>query len=99
MSDYIARPGTLPISTHLPFIRDSTNGQKSNRCLTNPGLEKTKKTSVVDKTVLVWEARNPYLGGCGVNLTGNASNPTLTAACYAISGARRMLAELNEEEK
>lgn len=91
MSDEIAHPGTLPISTHLLLTRDSSNGQKRKRCLTKPVLEKTKKTSVVDKTGLAWGAMNPNLG--------NASNPTLTVACHAISGARRMLAELNEEEK
>ncbi|KAK7705818.1 hypothetical protein SLS64_007766 [Diaporthe eres] len=60
-------------------------------------LEKTKKTSVVDKSGLVWGVSNLYLGGCGVIPTGNASNPTLTAACHAIYGARRILAELNGE--
>lgn len=58
-------------------------------------LEETKKTSVVDRTGLVWGLSNLYLGGCGVIPTGNASNPTLTAACHAIAGARRILAELN----
>ncbi|KAI3391657.1 hypothetical protein diail_6995 [Diaporthe ilicicola] len=62
-------------------------------------LEETKKTSVVDKTGLVWGLSNLYLGGCGVIPTGNASNPTLTAACHAIAGADRIIAELNKENK
>lgn len=61
-------------------------------------LKETKKTSVVDKTGLVWGLSNLYLGGCGIIPTGNASNPTLTAACHAIAGADRILAELNAEK-
>lgn len=61
-------------------------------------LKQTKKTSVVDKTGLVWGLQNLYLGGCGVIPTGNASNPTLTAACHAIAGAKRIVDELNKEE-
>lgn len=49
----------------------------------------------MEKTGLVWGVKNLYLGGCGIIPTGNASNPTLTAACHAIAGARRILAELN----
>lgn len=52
----------------------------------------------MDKTGLVWGLQNLYLGGCGVIPTGNASNPTLTAACHAIAGAKRIVDELNKEE-
>lgn len=60
----------------------------------NFDLAKTKEDSVVSKTGLVWGVHNLYLGGCGVIPTGNASNPTLTAACHAIAGADEIIKNL-----
>ncbi|KAI1097946.1 hypothetical protein F4804DRAFT_338689 [Jackrogersella minutella] len=57
-------------------------------------LEDVKKTSVVDRCGRVWGLDNLNLGGCGVIAQGNASNPTLTAACHALAGARQILEEL-----
>ncbi|KAK2604140.1 hypothetical protein N8I77_007095 [Diaporthe amygdali] len=57
-------------------------------------LAKTKEDSAVSKEGRVWGVSNLYLGGCGVIPTGNASNPTLTAACHAIAGANQIIKEL-----
>ena len=57
-------------------------------------LEDVKKTSVVDRTGRVWGLNNLNLGGCGILPRGNASNPTLTAACHAIAGAKQIIKEL-----
>ncbi|ROW01792.1 hypothetical protein VPNG_07782 [Cytospora leucostoma] len=57
-------------------------------------LAKTKEDSVVSKEGRVWGVSNLYLGGCGIIPTGNASNPTLTAACHAIAGADQIIREL-----
>ncbi|KUI64581.1 Pyranose 2-oxidase [Cytospora mali] len=59
------------------------------------GLVKTKDNSVVSKEGRVWGVSNLYLGGCGIIPTGNASNPTLTAACHAIAGADQIIKELD----
>ncbi|KAI1389699.1 uncharacterized protein F4822DRAFT_209681 [Hypoxylon trugodes] len=59
-------------------------------------IEDVKKTSVVDKFGRVWGLDNLSLGGCGVIPKGNASNPTITAACHALAGAKQMLEELKK---
>ncbi|XDG05114.1 hypothetical protein ABKA04_004729 [Annulohypoxylon sp. FPYF3050] len=59
-------------------------------------LEDVKKTSVVDRTGRVWGIDNLVLGGCGVIPKGNASNPTLTAACFALAGASQILEDLGK---
>ena len=51
-------------------------------------------TSVVDRYSKVWRQKDLYLGGVNVIPTQNACNPTLTAACYAIVGARKIIEEL-----
>ena len=52
--------------------------------------------SVVDKHCKVWRLEDLFVGGCGVIPTQNACNPTLTAACFAIVGARKIIEELRE---
>lgn len=59
-------------------------------------LAKTRANSVVGRTGQVWGIGNLYLGGCGVIPTGNATNPTLTAACHAIAGADQIIKELKQ---
>ncbi|KAI0452935.1 hypothetical protein F5B21DRAFT_505842 [Xylaria acuta] len=49
---------------------------------------------VVSREGKVWTSDNLYLGGCGIIPVSNASNPTLTAACYALTGARQIAKEL-----
>ncbi|KAL7796746.1 hypothetical protein V8C37DRAFT_400101 [Trichoderma ceciliae] len=51
------------------------------------------KDSVVDRHGKVWGHDNLVLGGCGVIPTGNACNPTLTAACFAIAAVDQMIKE------
>ncbi|KAF1735903.1 Pyranose 2-oxidase [Beauveria bassiana] len=53
-------------------------------------------TSVVDRHSKVWRIENLFVGGCGVIPTQNATNPTLTAACFAIVGARKVAQELKQ---
>ncbi|KAI1374094.1 pyranose oxidase [Hypoxylon crocopeplum] len=57
-------------------------------------LDEVKETSVVDRYGRVWGSDNLYLGGCGVIPTGNASNPTLTAAVHALAGAEQIVTKL-----
>ena len=52
-------------------------------------------TSVVDRYSKFWGQKDLYLGGVNVIPTQNACNPTLTAACYAIAGARNIIKELS----
>ncbi|KAI0152756.1 hypothetical protein GGR57DRAFT_513365 [Xylariaceae sp. FL1272] len=66
-------------------------GQKLTREL---GFRNVKKTSVVNREGLVWGLENLYLGGCGILPKGNASNPTLTAACHALASARVIISDL-----
>lgn len=54
--------------------------------------------SVVNSEGKVWGQENLVLGGCGVIPTGNASNPTLTAACFALAAADQIVKELNAVE-
>jgi pyranose oxidase len=50
--------------------------------------------SVCDKYGRVWDTDNVVVGGCGVIPTGAACNPTLTAMCFAIAGADKIIEEL-----
>ena len=52
--------------------------------------------SVVDRHSKVWRVDNLFVGGCGVIPTQNACNPTLTAACFAIVSARKIIREIYE---
>ncbi|KAI1322379.1 pyranose 2-oxidase [Xylariaceae sp. FL0255] len=58
--------------------------------VTRAGKEDDGK-SVVDRNSRVWRFDNLFLGGCGVIPTQNACNPTLTAACFALVGAREVV--------
>jgi len=60
---------------------------------------KTSETedSVVDRTGRVWGQKKLVLGGCGVIPTQNASNPTLTAACFALAAADQLIKDLEAE--
>jgi pyranose oxidase len=59
----------------------------------------SKEDSVCDKYGRVWGTDNVVVGGCGVIPTGAACNPTLTAMCFAIAGADKMIGELREASK
>ena len=51
---------------------------------------------VVDRHSKVWRVEDLFVGGCGVIPTQNACNPTLTAACFAIVGARKIVEAIYE---
>lgn len=53
------------------------------------------RDSVVDKASRVWGQQDLYLGGCGVIPTRSACDPTLTAACFAIYAAERLIESMN----
>ncbi|KAI8946059.1 hypothetical protein F4801DRAFT_597070 [Xylaria longipes] len=55
-----------------------------------------KETSVVSREGKVWDMDDLYLGGCGIIPIGNASNPTLTAACHALASANQIVNELKD---
>ncbi|KXJ85464.1 hypothetical protein Micbo1qcDRAFT_154203 [Microdochium bolleyi] len=55
--------------------------------------------SVCDRYGRVWGTSNLVVGGCGVIPTANACNPTLTAMCFAIAGADKMVEELRPAPK
>lgn len=46
-----------------------------------------KDKSCCDETSKIWGVENLYVGGINVIPGANASNPTLTAMCFAIKGA------------
>lgn len=52
--------------------------------------------SVVDKAGKVHGMANLVLGGCGVIPTGNACNPTLTAAAFALAAADELVKDLTD---
>ena len=58
------------------------------------GEPNDKRASVVNREGRVWGLGNMYLGGCGIIPVGNASNPTLTAACHALASARAIINDL-----
>ncbi|KAI0876047.1 pyranose 2-oxidase [Hypoxylon argillaceum] len=70
-------------------------GAATHICGTTRAGAKDDGRSVVDKNSKVWRLENLFIGGCGVIPTQNACNPTLTAACFAIVGARKIVQELN----
>lgn len=54
----------------------------------------SKEDSVVDRHGKVWGQKNLVIGGCSVIPTQNACNPTLTAACFALVAADRLVEDL-----
>ncbi|KAI0452499.1 pyranose 2-oxidase [Xylaria acuta] len=74
-------------------------GAAMHICGTTRAGEKDDGTSVVDRYSKVWRLDNLFLGGCGVIPTQNACNPTLTAACFALVGARKIVDELCEVKR
>ena len=73
-------------------------GTSMHICGTTRAGKEDDGHSVVDKHSKVWRVENLFLGGCGVMPTQNASNPTLTAACFGIVGARKIVEELQGPE-
>lgn len=69
-------------------------GSALHICGTTRAGEHDDGTSVVDRNSKVWRQKDLFLGGCGVIPTKNACNPTLTAACFALVGARKIIEEL-----
>ncbi|KAK7398015.1 hypothetical protein QQX98_012623 [Neonectria punicea] len=59
---------------------------------------KSNKDSVVDRFGKVWGQDDLVLGGCGVIPTQNASNPTITAMCFALAAARQMVDDLEKQK-
>ncbi|KAG2420440.1 hypothetical protein HFD88_000052 [Aspergillus terreus] len=59
------------------------------------GLHKDpKKTSCCDENSKIWGFDDLYVGGLNVIPGPNGSNPTLTAMCFAVQGARHILKSL-----
>lgn len=71
-------------------------GAATHICGTTRAGREDDGHSVVDKYSKVWRVDNLFVGGCSVIPTQNACNPTLTAACFAIVGARKLVEELRE---
>lgn len=57
----------------------------------------SKNDSVCDRYGRVWDTKNLVVGGCNVIPTGAACNPTLTAVCFAIAGADKMIEEFRSK--
>ncbi|ETS86185.1 hypothetical protein PFICI_00013 [Pestalotiopsis fici W106-1] len=74
-------------------------GAATHICGTTRAGTKDDGTSVVDRNSKIWRLDNLFIGGCGVIPTQNACNPTLTAACFAIVGARKIVQELADIER
>lgn len=55
----------------------------------------SNEDSVVDRTGRVWGQNDLVLGGCGVIPKENACNPTITAACFALAAAQKIVDDLN----
>ncbi|KAF5564278.1 pyranose 2-oxidase [Fusarium napiforme] len=58
----------------------------------------TSADSVVNKNGKAWGVDDLVLGGCGVIPTQNACNPTLTAACFALTAADKIIEELHLDQ-
>lgn len=69
-------------------------GAATHICGTTRAGKEDDGHSVVDKDSKVWRLENLFIGGCGVIPTQNVCNPTLTAACFAIVSARKVVEEI-----
>lgn len=69
-------------------------GSATHICGTTRAGEQDDGHSVVDRHSKLWRLENLFIGGCGVIPTQNACNPTLTAACFALVGARKVVEEI-----
>ncbi|GIC92890.1 uncharacterized protein Aud_009365 [Aspergillus udagawae] len=69
-------------------------GAATHICGTTRAGKEDDGHSVVDRDSKVWRLENLFIGGCGVIPTQNACNPTLTAACFAIASARKVVEEI-----
>ncbi|KAG7406640.1 Pyranose 2-oxidase [Fusarium oxysporum f. sp. rapae] len=58
----------------------------------------TPADSVVNKNGKAWGVNDLVLGGCGVIPTQNACNPTLTAACFALAAADKIIEDLHVDQ-
>ncbi|EWG52045.1 hypothetical protein FVEG_16905 [Fusarium verticillioides 7600] len=58
----------------------------------------TSADSVVNKNGKAWGVNDLVLGGCDVIPTQNACNPTLTAACFALAAADKIIEELHVDQ-
>ncbi|QKD62719.2 uncharacterized protein FOBCDRAFT_245995 [Fusarium oxysporum Fo47] len=58
----------------------------------------TPVDSVVNKNGKAWGVNDLVLGGCGVIPTQNACNPTLTAACFALAAADKIIEDLHVDQ-
>ncbi|KAK8094921.1 hypothetical protein PG997_001606 [Apiospora hydei] len=54
----------------------------------------SRDDSVCDKYGRVWGTDNVVVGGCNVVPAGSACDPTLTAVCFAIAGADKIIEKL-----
>lgn len=70
-------------------------GAATHICGTTRAGKEDDGHSIVDRNSKVWRLENLFIGGCGVIPTQNACNPTLTAACFAIVGARKVVQEIH----
>jgi pyranose oxidase len=71
-------------------------GSALHICGTTRAGKEDDGQSIVDQHSKVWRVEDLFVGGCGVIPTQNACNPTLTAACFAIVGARKIVEEIQE---
>ncbi|KAI1021953.1 hypothetical protein LB504_007493 [Fusarium proliferatum] len=58
----------------------------------------TPADSVVNKNGKAWGINDLVLGGCGIIPTQNACNPTLTAACFALAAADKIIEDLHVDQ-
>ncbi|GAB0139046.1 hypothetical protein EsDP_00007262 [Epichloe bromicola] len=84
LGDYIpgGEPRFIALGTAIHICGTTRAGEEDDGC------------SVVDRHSKVWRLENLFIGGCGVIPTQNACNPTLTAACFALVGARKVVEEM-----